>query len=376
MSFASPRSAYVHVPFCLHRCGYCNFALVTQRDDLIEHYLQAIAVELSALEHRHEVDTLYFGGGTPTYLSPPCLERLCRVALSHFSLATDYEWTVEANPGDLDEQRVEVLASQGVNRISLGAQSFHTAKLRQLERDHDAPAIERAVELARAASMRVSIDLMFAAPGETLDQWLADLAAVATLNPAHVSTYGLTFEKGTEFWNRLAKGEISQQPEELERDMYVAAIEQLSSAGYEHYEISNFAKPREQSRHNHAYWAGDGYFAAGPGAARYVDGVRETNHRSTVQYLKRVLNGESPVAERERLTDEQRAREILIFSLRRIDGVNRNAFSAQSGFSLDALAGDQITQCVDLGLLVDDGKSVRLSRNGLLVSDSLWPDLL
>lgn len=375
-SFPPPRAAYIHVPFCEHRCGYCNFALITGRDDLVEPYLAALATELSWLGTPQEVDTLYFGGGTPTYLAPEPLQRLCELALHWFPLATDYEWTTEANPADLDAERVQVLASQGVNRLSLGSQSFNARKLRTLERDHTATDIERAVTLSRQAAMSVSLDLIFGVPGETLADWRVDLERAIALDPTHISTYGLTFEKGTQFWNHREHGELIPIDEEVERDMYLTAIDRLADAGFEHYEISNFARPGQRSRHNETYWSGRGYFAAGPGAARYVDGRRQTNHRSTTTYLSRIERGESPVAEEERLDDQQRAREMLVFGLRRLEGVNREEFMARTGFALDALAGEQIARFVKDGLLRDNGERVQLTREGLLVSDSLWPDLL
>lgn len=343
---------------------------------MVEPYLTALESELTSLASPREVDTLYFGGGTPTFLDPDQLQRLCECVLAWHPLANGYEWTVEANPGDLDPQRIEVLAACGVNRLSLGVQSFRDEKLKLLERDHNCQDIERAVELARAANMRVSVDLIFSAPGESLAEWKADLEAALALQPEHVSTYGLTYEQGTTFWNRLQKDELLPVAEDIEREMYLTAIDHLSSAGFEHYEISNFAKPGQRSRHNQAYWSGDGYFAAGPGAARYVDGVRETNHRSTTTYLKRVSAGDSPVAEREELDGEQRAREQLIFGLRRLTGVERTAFEARTGYAVDELAGEQIARFVALGLLLDDGQTIRLTREGLLVSDSLWPDML
>jgi len=371
-----PRSAYIHVPFCIHRCGYCNFALVAGRDDLVEPYLNALAVELGFLGTPQDVETLYFGGGTPTFLSREQLARICKLVLRWHPLQTGYEWTVEANPGDLDRERLQVLAHYGVNRLSLGAQSFRAAKLAQLERDHQPADVQRAVRLAREAGLHVSIDLLFAAPGETLSQWHADLEAALALEPEHISTYGLTFEQGTTFWSRLRRKELSQVPEELERQMYIAAIDRLSQAGYDHYEISNFGIPGHQSRHNGVYWTGQSYFAAGPGAARYVEGVRSTNHRSTFTYLQRLQNGKSPVAEQEHLGPQQRAREMLIFGLRRITGIDRQDFFARSGFEVDALSKTEIARFVELGLLQDDGHNIRLTREGLLVSDSLWPELL
>ena len=376
MTAPPPRSAYLHIPFCAHRCGYCNFTVIAHRDDLAEPLLGAIADEVAQISKPQEVDTLYFGGGTPTHLPARLLDRLCQLARSHFPLAPDYEWTVEANPGDLAPRTVAMLAKQGVNRLSLGAQSFNDRKLQALERDHRSEAIASAVDMARAAGMQVGIDLIFAAPDESLRDWQNDLAQTLQLEPDHVSVYGLTYEKGTLFWNRLRRGELRQLDENLQCDMYLAAIDTLGNAGFEHYEISNFARPGKRSRHNENYWAGGSYFAAGPGAARYVDYVRETNHRSTTAYLQRIASGRSPVAEREALDREQRARERLVLGLRRLEGVERADFSQSTGFRIDELCGAEIRRFVSQGLLQDDGCRIRLSRNGLLVSDGLWPDLL
>jgi putative oxygen-independent coproporphyrinogen III oxidase len=381
VAFAPPRSAYIHVPFCRHRCGYCNFTLVAGRDDLIEDYLRAIELELEHLGAPREVDTLYFGGGTPTHLNPQQLRRLGETVLHWHPLAVaspanHYEWTVEANPADVNGPMIETLRNLGVTRLSLGGQSFREEKLRLLERDHAASDVVRAADLARAAGIHVSLDLIFATPGETLHQWLTDVEAAITLAPDHVSTYGLTFERGTSYWSRRERGELVAVDEELERAMYAAVIDRLTAAGFEHYEVSNFARPGHRSRHNQTYWSGEGYYAAGPGAARYVDGVRETNHRSTTKYLQRVLAGESPVAERERLDPEARAREHLVFALRTIEGVSTRDFVEKTGFAVDQLIGGPLAKFEALGLLESAGDRLRLTREGLFVSDAIWPELL
>jgi len=371
-----PRAAYLHAPFCRHHCGYCNFTVVAGRDDLIGDYLRAIELELQGLQTPREVDTLYFGGGTPTHLPASQLEQLCELAKQWYPLAEDYEWTVEANPGDLDAERIAVLSRQGVNRISLGVQSLNDAKLEVLERDHTAEDVQRVVTLLEEAGISMSLDLIFAAPGETLPQWQADVEAALEFSPEHLSIYGLTYEKGTTFWNRRLRGELSEIEEETQREMYLWAIDRLAEEEIEHYEVSNFAQPGFRSRHNQVYWAAEAYYAAGPGAARYVAGARETNHRSTTTYLKRVLAGESPVAEREVLSEEQRLRERVVLGLRRIEGINRVEFHVATGHSLDEVAGPAMTKFIELGLLVDDEQVVRLTRAGLLVSDSIWPELL
>jgi oxygen-independent coproporphyrinogen-3 oxidase len=371
-----PSSAYIHVPFCKYRCGYCDFAIVADRDDLVGAYLQAIATELRWLGEPREVETLYFGGGTPSHLEAESLATLCETVLQWHPLASGYEWTVEANPESLTADRVQVLAQYGVTRLSLGVQSLDDAKLRALERNHSRADVLRSMEYARAAGMQVSIDLMFAAPSETLELWRQDLAAAIELGPDHISTYGLTWEPGAAFTVRRDKGLLRPLDEELERTMYGEAIDCLNAAGFEHYEVSNFTQPGRRSRHNEVYWAGREYFAAGPGAARYVDGVRSTNHRSTTTYLKRVAAGESPVFEQEELTAEERAHELLVLGLRRLEGVERAAFAAKSGFQIDRLVGEAINKFVELGLLSDDGSRVKLTREGLFVSDGLWPELL
>ncbi len=371
-----PRAAYVHVPFCARRCGYCNFTLVAGRGDLIEQYLQAIEIELSALGQPREVDTLFFGGGTPTQLRGKHLDTLLDSVLAWHPLAPGGEFSVEANPADLDADMVRQLADRGATRISLGAQSFQEKKLRVLERDHTAEQIRRSVRWLRDASLTVSLDLIFGAPGEKARDWQADLQSALTLDPEHISTYGLTFERGAAFWGRLKRGEIAAAPEELERGMYAAAIDSLTAHGFEHYEVSNFARPGRRCRHNETYWSGDEYFAVGPGASRYVNGARETNHRSTTIYLKRVLGGKSPVAESEQLSSEDRARELLVFGLRRIAGVERQWFHCKSGFDLDTLAGETIAKHVALGTLEDNGHRIRLTSEGLFISDAIWPDLL
>lgn len=376
VAMAPPRAAYVHVPFCRHRCGYCNFTVVAGRDDLVEAYLDALERELGALDRPREVDTLFVGGGTPSHLEPAALERLLTLITRWFPLSVGGEFSVEANPADVDRPRVELLVAHGVNRISLGAQSFDPEKLRRLQRDHRPEDVAGSVYLARSRGAAVSLDLIFAAPGETLDLWQRDLEAAIALEPEHLSTYGLTYERGASFYGRLLRGELARLSEDTERAMYELAIDRLAEAGLEHYEVSNFARPGRHCRHNHVYWAGESYYAAGPGAARYVEGRREVNHRSTTTWIGRVLAGQSPVAEAECLSPEDRAREALVLGLRRLAGVDREDFAARTGMELDELAGETRARYVRLGLLEDDGRRVRLSRRGLMVSDAMWPALL
>jgi oxygen-independent coproporphyrinogen-3 oxidase len=245
-----------------------------------------------------------------------------------------------------------------------------------LERDHDAAIIQRAADLIRSRGVDLSLDLIFGVPDETLDSWQRDLEFIRQQSPDHVSTYGLTFERETAFWNRLERGELAKTEEDLESAMYAAAIDTLVAAGFEHYEVSNFARPGKRCRHNEVYWTGGEYFAAGPGAARHVAGVRGTNHRGVTKWLQCVLEGQSPVAERENLAPEDKARELLVFGLRRLEGVERTWFAQRTAFEIDALVGEPLRKFVAAGLLSDDGERIKLTRKGLFVSDSLWPHFL
>ena len=223
----------------------------------------------------------------------------------------------------------------------------------------------------------LAFDLIFAAPGETLAVWRKDLETAPSPEPDHVSTYGLTYERGARFWSQRARGLLPNVDEDLERAMYELAIDMLTDAGFEHYEVSNFAHPGHRCRHNEAYWLGDEYFGIGPGAARYVAGRREVNHRSTTNYLRRVLDGKLATAESEELSPEDRAREKrLVFRLRRLEGIDCRVFERLTGFSVLQLVGDSLSRFLQAGFLEQINHQVRLTRKGLLLSDSIWPEFL
>ena len=378
MSRLPVRSAYVHVPFCRHRCGYCNFTVIANRDDLVEDFLRAIEIELSWIssEGSVEVDTLFFGGGTPTHLSPSQLERFFSVVSRTFLPSEDCEISIEANPEDIDPAIIDVCSAFGVNRVSLGVQSFREDKLQTLERGHRGEQVTRCVDAIRTKIDNVSLDLIFGSPNETLQQWQRDLEQAIQLCPTHISTYGLTYEPGTQFHVRREKQELRQLPEDLEREMYELAIDRLTAGGYEHYEVSNFALPGSRCRHNENYWLCGPFYGVGPGASSFVHGVRRSNHRSTTTYLKRVLANEPPVEESEQLTEEDLAHERLVFGMRRLDGIDREKFRVATGLDVTEVAGENLNWLVEEGLLELTEQNVRLTRKGLLVSDSIWPYLL
>ncbi|WP_169976763.1 radical SAM family heme chaperone HemW [Tautonia rosea] len=373
-----PRSLYVHVPFCAHKCGYCDFASLAGVDDLADRYLDALAQEMRrGLNDRPSVDTIFIGGGTPTRLDARQLERLLALIQDLVELTPSGEWTVEANPGTLDAQKVRVLAEGGVNRVSLGAQSFQPSSLKALERNHHPEDVPRAVELIHPWFQRWSLDLIFGAPGSSLGQWSDDLERAIALGPSHLSCYGLVYEKGTSLWKQWNAGEVLAVAEEVEHDMYALTIDRLSDAGLRHYEISNFARPGHESQHNLVYWANDAYYGFGLGATRYVDGVRSSNTRDLLAYLRRIESGQEATGPTERLGSEERARETAVLMLRRLElGIDRQDFRRRCGLDLDVLCGESLSRSVARGWLIDDGRRLKLSRSGLFLADTVMSDLL
>jgi oxygen-independent coproporphyrinogen III oxidase len=366
-----PRAAYVHIPFCAHHCGYCDFAIAVKQEHLIELYLDALAAELATLREPRPVKTVFVGGGTPTLLNAGQLERLLASINHWLPLTTNGEFSIEANPDTLDADNVAVLADRGVNRVSLGAQSFHPHLLAALERQHSPSEVPRAVGCVQKRIECVSLDLIFGVPGQALSEWQDDIKQALALEPDHISTYGLTYEKGTPLWKDWKRGIVQPVDEEAERAMYGCAMDTLEAAGFEHYEISNFALPGSRCRHNEVYWANHAYYGFGMGAARYVNGRREMNTRDLQGYIRKTLSGESPVFQAEKLPPEERARETMAQNLRRAEGIDRRVFHQQTGFDFDALVGSALPRHVELGLLKDNGKSVHLTREGKYVADAV-----
>ncbi len=371
-----PQAAYVHVPFCAHRCAYCDFAIAVGQDERMDAYLDALEIELSHLQTPHAVRTLFFGGGTPTYLPHRLLERLLRLVQHWLPLEPNHEFSVEANPSYLDVDKIEMLHAFRVNRLSLGVQSFQPRLLQILERDHRPSDVPRVLDFIRPRIANVSLDLIFGVPEQTLAQWRDDLASALALAPVHVATYGLTYEKGTPLWKQRQRGQVAALDEETEYQFYVTAMDTLAEAGFEHYEISNFARLGQQCRHNQVYWANHAYLGFGVGAARYINGVRELNTRATGVYIDRLCAGESPTFQSECLPPRERAVETIAVQLRRALGVERAPYQKQTGFALDDIVGPKLCELVAQDLLRDDGEAVALTRKGKCLGDAVVEALM
>ena len=373
-----PHAAYFHVPFCAHRCGYCDFTLISGRDDLVGDYLRALEREMqnAAVPAQTPLRTLFLGGGTPTHPAPAQMRSLLQMIRAQFRCSSETEFSVEANPLDLTDEKIDLLQQAGVNRISLGVQSFSPQALTLLERDHRADDVADVMRRLRPSFDNVSIDLIFGIPGQTLADWNETLIRAMDLGSSHISTYGLTFERGTAFWTRRQRGELNPVDEELERDQYELAMELLPIQGFAQYEISNFARSGYECRHNHVYWNGEEYWAFGPGAARYLNGRRETNLRSVLGWLSRMERGESPVADFEELDPNHRARELIYLGLRRNIGISRFRFREQTGLVLDDVCGPSLAEQIQLGLIEDDGSRICLTREGRFVADRVVMEFL
>lgn len=373
-----PRAAYVHVPFCIHRCGYCDFTVITNRDDLIDVYLQCLERELrSTLQNPKPVETLFVGGGTPSYLNAQQLKRLLKLLREWLPLEQSGEFSIECNPEQFTSDRMEVMQQAGVNRISLGVQSLDEQHLRILERSHNAGDVESVVDrLLKFGLSNVAIDLIFAVPNQALADWKRTLQRVVEFPIKHVSTYGLTWEKGTAYWTRRMKEQLRPVGEEEERSMYEVAMEFLPDQGFEQYELSNFAKAGFASRHNQVYWRGEPYWGFGPGAASYIDGVRATNHRSVTQWIKLTESGQSPIQSTEKLNSEDHAREAVMLGLRQVVGISIEEFHQRYGHELRELAPAAWQMLLDEQLLEETGSHVRLTQKGRFVADSVMSEFL
>ena len=370
---------YVHVPFCRARCGYCDFYSTVLEPPAVRPLVDALIAELEQARAGGALafETIFIGGGTPTVLPAPQLERLLQSSGRLARPGADVEFTVEANPATVDAEIAEVLAAGGVNRVSIGAQSFDAAELRMLERTHRPEQVAQTVAVCREHGLRrISLDLIFAIPGQTLASWRATLQAAVALGPEHLSCYGLTFEPGTRLHADLEAGRVRRVDHDLEADMYEATIDALAAAGLRQYEISNFARPGAECRHNLTYWHNQPYLGIGPSAAGYIDGARYKNVADVAEYVEAIGAGRSPRCEEERLPPARAAGETAMLALRLVEGLNRRRFTERFGQDPTVFFADAVAKHVPAGLLDVTDTSIRLTRRGLLLADGVVADFV
>ena len=367
---AKPSSAYVHIPFCTQICYYCDFSKVFIKNQPVDAYLEHLIQETRSYEIG-KLRTLYIGGGTPTALSAQQLAYLLTELPKVMDLSEVEEFTIEANPGDLDPDKIAVLKDSQVNRVSLGVQTFDNKMLKKIGRSHQEQDIyDNICHLKQAGFDNISIDLIYALPGQTMDQVKENVAKAINLDIPHMSLYSLILENHTVFMNRMRRGKLPLPKEELEAEMFEYIIEELEKAGFEHYEISNFSKPGFQSRHNLVYWDNAEYYGLGAGASGYVDGIRYKNHGPIRHYLEAVEAGKARITE-EHLTLEEKMEEELFLGLRKKTGVSKARFEEKFGVSFDQRYGQVVASLTEQGLLVPDDKQIRMTKRGLFLGDTV-----
>ena len=368
-------SSYIHIPFCLAKCRYCGFNSAPAPDPgTAERYCQALRREIQISQPAcQRLRTIYFGGGTPTILSTSQLTGL--MDLFRERLEPDCEATIEANPETVDAAKLCRLRESGIDRLSLGVQSFDDDLLRMLGRVHDSERARAAFAQARTAGFgNIGLDLIFGLPGQTQGQWLQDLEAAVDMGPDHISTYSLTYEPGTEFTSMRKSGSLKPCDEGLEADMYLAGIEKMSAAGYEHYEVSNFARPGFRSRHNLNYWICGDYLGFGAGAHSHVGGRRWENAKGFKDYTERVEKGESIVKFEEELTRDQQLFEAIFLGLRMVAGIDAVDFHRRWGASPDEYRPEAWKKYKEAQFLTNDNGRFALTGKGLLLADSILSD--
>ncbi|HEO7119910.1 TPA: oxygen-independent coproporphyrinogen III oxidase [Streptococcus agalactiae] len=365
-----PTSAYVHIPFCTQICYYCDFSKVFIKNQPVDAYLQALIREFRSYDIT-ELRTLYIGGGTPTSISAVQLDYLLTELIRDLNLNTLEEFTIEANPGDLTVDKIEVLQKSAVNRVSLGVQTFNDKHLKRIERSHNEAQIYSTIDALKTAGFQnISIDLIYALPGQTMDDVRSNVAKALSLNIPHLSLYSLILEHHTVFMNKMRRGKLHLPTEDLEAEMFEYIISEMERNGFEHYEISNFTKPGFESRHNLMYWDNVEYYGVGAGASGYLDGIRYRNRGPIQHYLKGVSEGNARLSE-EVLSKNEMMEEELFLGLRKKEGVSIGKFEQKFGTSFEKRYGQIVQELQSDGLLKENNGFIQMTKKGLFLGDTV-----
>ena len=364
---------YIHIPFCKQRCNYCAFYSSTLYN-IKEQYVDALCKEITLRNNyagEQRIDTIYLGGGTPSTLTVEQLQKICDTVYSTYTVAHDAEVTIECNPDDLTPEFLDALRPLPFNRISMGVQSFDDAQLKRLGRRHTADKARLAVANARAAGYdNISIDLMFALPGSTQASWLHDLDSAIALKPEHLSAYNLMYEEGTPLHRALLRGEFDELSEEENVEQFKMLIEKMKAAGYRHYEISNFALPGRESRHNSSYWNDTPYIGCGAAAHSYNGTSRQWNIADIKEYIKGIESG-APFFEVEHLTEEERYNDTILTRLRTADGLPLAWVEKKFCSKLNSYMRRVADKEIALGNLKEENGALSLTEKGIFISDAV-----
>jgi len=365
---------YLHIPFCKHRCGYCDFNVyVHHRDESKARYVDALCREITA--HKDPaltIPTIFFGGGTPTQLPAEDLARILDTVRATFTVAPNAEITTEANPDDATPEYFATLRAAGFNRLSFGVQSFNDTLLKTIDRVHSASQACHAVTLAKDAGFTdISLDLMFALPRQTLSDWERSLDIALSLNVPHFSLYSLIVEEKTIFWAKRERNNLPLPSEDTEADMFALAIQRMKDAGYLHYEVSNFARPGYTCKHNEIYWRNEDYFGFGAGAVGYRNGVRHANERYPNRYSAALETTGTATVWNEQLSREETMGETIMLALRLRQGMNLDNFATRFGVRAEEVYAPIIAKYQANGLLEQNKHFLRLTERGLFVANEV-----
>ncbi|HCL90408.1 MAG TPA: oxygen-independent coproporphyrinogen III oxidase [Candidatus Atribacteria bacterium] len=372
---------YLHFPFCISKCPYCDFnSYQLEEANQISSYISALYREITAYSQKLKtgnIKTVYLGGGTPTILSGTQICNVLEFCKDKFAIDKNAEITIEANPGTLDDEKLKLLIESGINRLSLGAQSFNNVFLKKLGRIHNTQEIIDSYFLAREIGFsNINIDIMFALPDQTIEDLQDTLKKAVSLKPDHLSLYNLTIKPGTEYYREYKRGKLNLPTEDEEYDMYNWVIDFLEENGFEHYEIANFARPHKRSMHNLIYWQNKPYLGIGAGAYSYIRGYRYMNYENPAKYIKETMSGKLPIDNGERLSLRKRMTETIILGLRTKDGVGYKKFKKRFGVSLNDIFCKQINKLVNLGLLEKSYVKIKLTRDGIFLANAVFREFI
>jgi oxygen-independent coproporphyrinogen-3 oxidase len=369
-------SFYVHIPYCVRRCGYCDFNTYTPSElqdgatlEIVSgDYIDAVLKELAAAP-LDVVPTIFFGGGTPSLLPPKDLGRVISAIKERNGVSEDCEITLEANPDSVTQEKLEQLIAAGFNRISFGMQSSNSEVLKVLDRTHNPENVRKAVDMARAAGFSsVSVDLIYGSPGESLADWAATIKEALSLDIDHISAYALIVEEGTKLAAQIKRGEYTMPDDDLMADMYLLIDQQCLQKGLKWYELSNWSRPGHQCRHNIAYWKSNNWWGLGPGAHSHIDSKRFWNVKHPNAYKEKVFAGDSPIKDFEELTDNQRKSEYIMLALRMPEGVKKAALTVAQY--------ERTMEYIKSGHVIEKHDSLALTPTGRLIADRLTHEML
>ncbi|MEK3853084.1 radical SAM family heme chaperone HemW [Cytobacillus sp. FSL H8-0458] len=374
------KAAYIHIPFCEHICHYCDFNKVYLKNQPVGEYLDSLDKEMNlALKDTpaSRLDSIFVGGGTPTALNGKQLEQLCSTIKRQLPYDPFTEYTFEANPGDLSKEKLQILHDAGVNRLSFGVQTFNDELLKRIGRSHRAKDVFQSIEAAKQVGFdNISIDLIYSLPGQTLQDFKDTLETSFTLDIVHYSGYSLIIEPKTVFYNLMRRGKLPTPGEDVEAEMYDLLMEQMDKHGFAQYEISNFAKPGYESRHNMTYWDNEWYFGFGAGAHGYVNGLRRSNHGPLKKYMEPIEKGQLPILEEHKVPLEEQMEEEMFLGLRKTEGVSISRFKEKFGKNPLEHFKVQIKQHTEKKLIIAGEEHIKLTKQGRFLGNEVFQSFI